>query len=101
MRLAITQPPLILPRSNHLRDPFSVVIHAHPHHLILIDHVSHIAVDKEGIEGASLFILHEDLLFLADDAHLLIIIQDEEISCLLQIAEIVVKFSFEFGVPGL
>jgi hypothetical protein len=100
MGLAVTQPPLLLLRSNQLGDPVPVIIHAHPHHLVLVDHVGHVAVDEVGVEGRMVLVLHEHLLLLRNDTHLLIVIQDEEVSPLFERAELEVEFPLELGIPG-
>ena len=100
--LAITQAPLLFFGPDYVADPVPVVVHTDTDLILLIEDVGHIPVDKIRMKSTLLLIQHEDLAFLGDYAHLLVVIHDVEISCLGNAGhEIEVELPLVLGVPNI
>jgi hypothetical protein len=80
-------------------DSIAIVIHADSNYLILVDDVVHIPIHEVGVVFTLYLIDHKCFLIFTDNAHLLIVVEDVEISCLLQRAEIKVESPLEAWVP--
>jgi hypothetical protein len=101
VRLAVTQSPFLLGRPNDVTNAVTVVIHTDTNNLFLVDDVGHIAVYEVHVVVTFLLVDHEHLPPLTDDAHLLVEVQNVEVSRFLQSAKLEVENSLEVWIPTL